>query len=84
MRPNELKELRFAFDLFDVNGTGFIDVKELKTIMVSLAQQSKDQLAYHIIESLPDGKVSFDQFVELMTAKSSAISSRDDLYQVSC
>jgi Ca2+-binding EF-hand superfamily protein len=38
----EVDEIRQAFDLFDTNGTGKIDPKELKAAMQSLGFDSKN------------------------------------------
>ena len=49
---DEVDEIRQAFDLFDTNGTGKIDPKELKAAMQSLGFDSKNPTIYTLIADL--------------------------------
>ena len=66
---DEVDEIRQAFDLFDTNGTGKIDPKELKAAMQSLGFDSKNPTIYTLIadldtpEAAKNGGVNFDDFV---------------------
>ncbi len=68
---NEIKE---AFDLYDVDGVGKIEAKELKTALRALGFDGKNEEVKHIgeeIEKLGEkGMVNFDQFMGLMGLKS--------------
>ena len=66
---DEVDEIRQAFDLFDTNGTGKIDTKELKAAMQSLGFDTKNPTIYTLIadldtpEAAKNGGVNFDDFV---------------------
>ena len=66
---DEVDEIRQAFDLFDTNGTGKIDPKELKAAMQSLGFDTKNPTIYTLIadldtpEAAKNGGVNFDDFV---------------------
>ena len=53
---DEVDEIRQAFDLFDTNGTGKIDPKELKAAMQSLGFDSKNPTIYTLIADLEHQK----------------------------
>lgn len=65
-----MDEIRQAFDLFDTNGTGKIDPKELKAAMQSLGFDSKNPTIFQLIadldkaEASTKGGIDFDSFVE--------------------
>src|SRR5690606_18091271 len=67
---DEVDEIRQAFDLFDTNGSGKIDPKELKAAMQSLGFDSKNPVIYQLIaeldtpESNKKGGIDFNTFVE--------------------
>jgi centrin-1 len=68
---NEIKE---AFDLYDVNGIGKIEAKELKTALRALGIDCKKEEIKHISDEIEKfgekGMVSFDQFMDIMGLKS--------------
>ena len=72
---DEIDEIRQAFDLFDTNGTGKIDPKELKAAMQSLGFDNKNPVIYQLIadldtpESAKKGGIDFDSFVNAINAK---------------
>ena len=71
----EVDEIKQAFDLFDTNGTGKIDPKELKAAMQSLGFDSKNPTIYQLIADLDtpeaerNGGISFDDFVDAINDK---------------
>ena len=71
----EVDEIKQAFDLFDTNGTGKIDPKELKAAMQSLGFASKNPTIYQLIadldtpESERNGGITFDDFVDAINDK---------------
>lgn len=70
MTDDEVEELRQAFDLFDTDGSGTIDPKELRAAMQSLGFETKNQTIYQMIQDIDkdgDGDVDFDEFLDLMT-----------------
>lgn len=82
LTKDEINELKAAFDLFDIKGEGYIDAKELKATMESLEMQSKNKMVYNIIESIPNGRLNFDQFLDMMTTRIANTDSQDDIYKV--
>ena len=70
LSDDEVEELRQAFDLFDTDGSGTIDPKELRAAMQSLGFETKNQTIYQMIQDIDkdgDGDVDFDEFLDLMT-----------------
>ena len=72
---DEVEEIRQAFELFDTNGTGMIDPKELKAAMQSLGFDTKNPTIYGLIADLdtPDsekaGGIDFDTFINAINEK---------------
>ena len=75
LSQDEVDEIRQAFDLFDTNGTGRIDPKELKAAMQSLGFDTKNPTIFQLIaeldtaEAVKKGGIDFDQFVEAINNK---------------
>ena len=75
LSSEEVDEIKQAFDLFDTNGTGEIDIKELKATMQSLGFDNKNPTIYQLIADLdnPDaernGGISFDDFADPINDK---------------
>ena len=73
LTDDEVEEIREAFNLFDTEGTGRIDPRELKAAMQSLGFESKNPTIFQMIADLdtPDthGGIDFDQFLDAITAK---------------
>ena len=70
LTDDEVEELRQAFDLFDTDGSGTIDPKELRAAMQSLGFETKNQTNYQMIQDIDkdgDGDIDFDEFLDLMT-----------------
>ena len=49
LSEEEIEEIREAFNLFDTDGSGTIDPKELKAAMQSLGFEAKNQTIYQMI-----------------------------------
>merc|ERR1712022_87961 len=74
------QEIREAFDLFDTDGSGAIDAKELKVAMRALGfEPKKDEIRKMIsdIDKDGDGTIDFDEF--MMTAKMAEKDSREEI-----
>ena len=75
LSSEEVDEIKQAFDLFDTNGTGKIDPKELKAAMQSLGFDSKNPTIAQLIadldtpESERNGGITFDDFVDAINDK---------------
>ena len=85
LTEEELQEVREAFNLFDTEGTGTIDPKELKAALQSLGFDSKNATVFSIIRDIAasgDEAISFDAFVEMLTSKIGESDSREDINKV--
>lgn len=82
LSQDEVEELREAFNLFDADGSGTIDAKELRTAMESLGYKDKNKMVYQMIENIKGDEIDFDAFLDLMTAKISDSDSREDIDKV--
>eukprot|EP00669_Euglena_mutabilis_P010349 TRINITY_DN5101_c0_g1_i1.p1 TRINITY_DN5101_c0_g1~~TRINITY_DN5101_c0_g1_i1.p1 ORF type:complete len:162 (-),score=93.98 TRINITY_DN5101_c0_g1_i1:269-754(-) len=75
-------EIKEAFDLFDTDGSGTIDAKELKVAMRALGfEPKKEEIKKMIGEVDRDntGTITFPDFMELMTVKMSEKDSREEI-----
>lgn len=64
-------EIKEAFDVFDVNSDGFIDVKELQRVMCVLGFKEGEgiQNCERMIQKFDqnkDGRIDFQEFLKLM------------------
>merc|ERR1719238_252491 len=85
LSDEEIEEIREAFNLFDTDGSGTIDPKELKSAMESLGFEAKNQTIYQMIGDIDkdgSGAIDFDEFLDMMTAKMSDKDSREDIQKV--
>jgi Ca2+-binding EF-hand superfamily protein len=84
----EVDEIRQAFELFDTNGTGRIDPKELKAAMQSLGFDTKNPVIYQLIadldtpENAKKGGIDFNTFVEAINDKLGDRSSKDGIKRI--
>lgn len=65
----ETEVFKLAFDLFDQNGDGFIDLEELDTGFIELGQKQRRSMLVRMIETVDenqDHKIDFKEFIELM------------------
>ena len=81
----QLAECREAFNLFDTDGSGSIDVKELKAAMRALGFQVKKAEIRQMIADLDkdeSGAIEFDEFCDLMKGRISGRDSREEIMKV--
>lgn len=72
LKQDEIEEIKEAFDLFDTDQSGAIDLLELKSAMQSLGYESKNETIFTMLAELgKDGNssIDFEEFLELMTGK---------------
>ena len=71
LTEEEIEEIREAFSLFDTEGNGRIDPKELKAAMHSLGFEKKSPTVYEMICDLEEqgGDVDFNQFLYAISNK---------------
>merc|ERR1712193_443113 len=75
-------EIKEAFDLFDTDGSGNIDQKELKVAMRALGFEPKKEEIKKMISDIDkdgSGTIDFNEFLEMMTAKMSEKDSREEI-----
>jgi centrin-1 len=81
-----MEEIKEAFNLFDTEGKGNIDVRELKAAFRALGFQVKKaeirQLFIDMDKDLSSATVSFDEFVEMVTPRMQNRDSREEIMKV--
>ena len=85
LTEDEIEEIKEAFDLFDTDGSGQIDPKELKAAMQSLGFEAKNQTIFQMISDLDknkSGTIEFEEFLDMMTARMSDKDTREDINKV--
>ena len=85
LSAEEVKEIKQAFDIFDNDGSGYIDPSELKDAFVNLGFTGQGKFVYQILAELDEdgsGGIEFPEFVKLATAKLSDKDSRGDITKV--
>ena len=72
LTEEQRQEIKEAFDLFDTDGSGSIDAKELKVAMRALGFEPKKEEIKKMIADLDtegNGVIDYNDFLELMTVK---------------
>eukprot|EP00439_Symbiodinium_sp_Y106_P073253 s1093_g13.t1 len=67
-----VQEIKEAFDLFDTDGSGEIDSKELKVAMRALGFEPKKEEIQKMISDVDDdgsGTIGYEEFLKMMTHK---------------
>lgn len=82
LTDDQKQEIREAFDLFDSDGSGQIDAKELKVVMKALGfEPTKEEIRKMIASVDKDGSgtVNFDEFLVMMTTKMAERDPREEM-----
>ena len=85
---SESEEILKAFELFDQNGTGKIDPKEIRLAMQSIGYDEKNPLMYQIVSELDTplynkkGGVSFNDFCQTVNNRVPERETTEDLRKV--
>ncbi|EAR99047.1 basal body centrin protein (macronuclear) [Tetrahymena thermophila SB210] len=82
LTEEQKQEIKEAFDLFDTDGTGYIDAKELKVAMRALGfEPKKEEIKKMIAEIDREGRgvIEFQDFLDLMTVKMAERDPRDEI-----
>ncbi|NXW32069.1 CETN1 protein, partial [Phaetusa simplex] len=72
LTEEQKQEIREAFDLFDTDGSGSIDIKELKVAMRALGFEPKKEEIKKMIADIDkegSGTIDFEDFLAMMTQK---------------
>ena len=68
---DQTAEIREAFKIFDRDGNGYIDAKELKQVVTRMGQVLSASEADELMREADlngDGKLDYDEFVKMMMA----------------
>ena len=71
----EIAVIKEAFDLYDVDHTGFADIADIKESLINLGYEQKNPVLFDIIagmdteENKRKGGISFFQFIEEINDK---------------
>ncbi|XP_065885394.1 uncharacterized protein [Dysidea avara] len=82
LTEEQKQEIREAFDLFDADGSGKIDAKELKVAMRALGFEPKKEEIKKMIADIDKdgtGTIDFNQFLQMMTVKMSEKDSKEEI-----
>ncbi|MBZ3887161.1 Centrin-1 [Sciurus carolinensis] len=82
LTEDQKQEVREAFDLFDADGSGTIDVKELKVAMRALGFEPRKEELKRMISEVDregTGKISFNDFLAVMTHKMSEKDTKEEI-----
>ena len=82
LNEDQMNLLREAFDLFDMEKTGNIDYHELKLTLKAFGFKIKKSEIINLMKSsesnMSNGKINFDEFIEIMTEKFSERNPREE------
>jgi Ca2+-binding EF-hand superfamily protein len=84
LSDDQKQEIREAFNLFDTDGSGTIDIKELRVAMRALGfEPKKDELKKMIAEVSKDKEnattIDYSEFLQLMTLKMTTKDSKEEI-----
>mmetsp|Transcript_2121 Transcript_2121/g.3268 ORF Transcript_2121/g.3268 Transcript_2121/m.3268 type:complete len:167 (-) Transcript_2121:120-620(-) len=78
LTEEQKQEIKEAFDLFDTDGSGEIDSKELKVAMRALGFEPKKEEIQKMISDVDDdgsGTIGYEEFLKMMRKNSSSFTS---------
>eukprot|EP00452_MALV-II_sp_L67-6_P000310 gene310-236_t len=80
---DEVEELKEAFDLFDLDSTGRVAPRDLMAALQSLGLDNKNTVIRQLIHDLErfsgQGGLTFQDFIDLMSAKMGERDSKADI-----
>merc|ERR1712096_576703 len=82
LTEEQKSEIKEAFDLFDTDGSGTIDAKELKVAMRALGfEPKKEEIRKMIADADRDGSgvIDFPEFLDMMTQKMAERDPREEM-----
>ncbi|KAM8987675.1 centrin-2 [Ara ararauna] len=85
LTEEEKRDVREAFDLFDTDGPGYVDVKELKVAMRALGYEPRREEIKKMVSDIDkEGteKISFSGFLRVITQKMIEKDSKEEILKV--
>merc|ERR1712146_496642 len=85
LTEEQLDEIREAFNLFDGDASGAIDVRELKAAMRALGFEVKNEELKKMVSDVDNdgnGTIEFAEFLEMITGKMGEKDSCEDIEKV--
>ena len=82
LTEEQKQEIKEAFDLFDTDGSGTIDAKELKVAMRALGFEPKKEEIRKMIADIDregSGVIDFPEFLDMMTVKMAERDPREEM-----
>lgn len=82
LTEEQKQEIKEAFDLFDTDGSGSIDAKELKVAMRALGFEPKKEEIRKMIADIDrdgSGTIDFSEFLSMMSAKMAERDPREEI-----
>merc|ERR1712202_114826 len=82
LSEEQIEEIREAFNLFDADASGMIDVRELKAAMRALGFEVKKEELKKMISDIDNdgnGSIEFGEFLEMMTGKMGEKDTRENI-----
>ncbi|CAK6450122.1 unnamed protein product [Pipistrellus nathusii] len=82
LSKEQIQEIRQAFNLFDTDATGTIDVKEIKVVMRALGFEPKKEEITKMISEIDKeetGKMNFNDFLIVVTQKMCEKDSKEEI-----
>ena len=82
---DQMQEIREAFDLFDVDGSGHVDVRELKISMRALGFDVKKSEVRSMVANIgkdPNDVINFDEFCQILSVKMATRDNREEIMKV--
>ncbi|KAI3389500.1 hypothetical protein SNEBB_010514 [Seison nebaliae] len=82
LSEDQKQEIRDAFDLFDSDGSGLIDVKELKVAMRALGFEPRREEIKKIVSDVDkesSGTIDFNDFLHVMTTKMAEKDTKEEI-----
>ncbi|CAO3618426.1 unnamed protein product [Mucor fragilis] len=84
LNEQQISEYRESFALFDKNGDGAIDLKELGQVMRSLNQEPTNEELKDMINDVDsdnNGRIDFNEFLTIMSRMKGADETENDLLE---
>mmetsp|Transcript_45946 Transcript_45946/g.73586 ORF Transcript_45946/g.73586 Transcript_45946/m.73586 type:complete len:204 (-) Transcript_45946:126-737(-) len=85
LNESQKKELKEAFELFDTDNSGTIDMKELRAAMKALGYDAQKEelkkIRFELDKDIGD-EINFDEFLEIMTGRITKADTREDIDKI--